>query len=690
MSTPATKLVCPRCHTRSEMPSRFCGQCGADLRRSSPLVMAAAREGVAEEELEKVESSWSHARTSHGEDGTPTPSADRRITASNQAWMGKVIDGRYRVTEMIGRGGMGVVYKVEHLRMGKVAAMKVLHADLAEDADVIRRFESEANAVSRLNHPNTVQVFDFGQAQGALYLIMEYVRGQDLGAIILRDGPLPWSRAAPLFHQIAGALAEAHDLGIVHRDLKPENVLITRATGGRDFAKVLDFGLAKLGARDQPPTAVTDRTEIVGTPYFMSPEQIRGDEVDARSDLYSMGALMYNVLTGSHVFTSKNAVGVLTKHLTADVERPSVRAPTLAIDPRVDAIVMKALAKELAPRWQTASALGEAIESAYNDLVGDLPMGSSSRKLSRRATSVHEDPVSDFRLKRADLDQFERSLRQRKLWVAAALAGLGLAAAAAIVWYGVLRTEAPATREREPNDDLADATSIALDGQVTGHLGMRIGPREPDRDVYRVAGTDDDRERVISVHLSGLPNIDEMLTLRDGAGHAVAMISEGGVGNGEAFHRRRIRGPVIVEVDEVLRADQEWAVENVSDPYTLTVATDDKPGWEIEPDGSPTDAVPLGIGQPMRGWLDSRADVDMLHWTGAPGRYVVEVAAEAALPFSWRVGDSAGGLGAGKVELALKPGDLIRLARADADRPDGKQLPGEEDPWTVTVTPAVH
>ena len=135
----------------------------------------------------------------------PTPSADRRLSDSNAAWLGKIVDGRYKVIEVIGRGGMGVVYRVEHLRMGKIAAMKVLHRDLASDPEVVQRFEREAAAVSKLHHPHTVQVFDFGTANGALYLIMEYVRGLDMAHIITRDGPMPWSRAAPLLAQICGA-----------------------------------------------------------------------------------------------------------------------------------------------------------------------------------------------------------------------------------------------------------------------------------------------------------------------------------------------------------------------------------------------------------------------------------------------------------------------------------------------------
>ncbi len=670
--------MCPRCRAPHVVLAKFCGQCGADLRNVSPLTMAALRDGVDESRLADLEASWAGA--------APSPTAaDRRITASNETWMGKVVDGRFRVIDVVGRGGMGVVYKVEHLRMSKVAAMKVLHADLARDPDVVRRFEIEAAAVSRLDHPNTVQVFDFGTAQGALYLIMEYVRGQDLGAIVERDGPLPWSRAAPLFFQICGALAEAHELGIVHRDLKPENVLVSRAAGGRDFAKVLDFGLAKVGAREEVP-AVTDKTEIVGTPYFMAPEQIRGDEVDARTDLYSLGALMYTVLTGEHVFTAKNAVGVLTKHLTAEVVPPSTRVPRIGIDPRLDEIILRALDKDPAARWPSASALGAAIEAAYTELVGDLPIGTASRSFKQRAASVVDEPVSDFRLRRSDLDAFERGLK-RRTWVLAAIGGLAVASVAAVaVWWFALRTEPPATREREPNQDLATATPIAFATDVTGQLGKRLDARAPDRDLYRVLATGEG-ERIVDVHVAAIPNIDLVLTLRDATGQPIAVVDESGVGAPEALHRRRVRGGVVIEVGQAMAPDQRWPIENVSDDYTLRIDTDDARGWEIEPDGTAGDATPITPGQPLRGWLDARADVDVLRWDGPAGPATVEVAADASLPIAWRIGDGPRQLAAGKVSASLAAGDRIWLERTDRDRPRGQPLPGEEQAWTVTVTP---
>ena len=375
-STPAQKFVCPRCRTAFDEAGRFCAACGADMTHASPLEAAQPAPS---------------AETGPGADDSGP--VDRRLSDSNRQWLGRVVDGRYRVREVIGRGGMGVVYRVEHLRMGKVAAMKVLHHDLAGDPDIVDRFEREAAAVSKLHHPHTVQVFDFGTYQGALYLLMEYVRGLDLGRILRRDGPIPWPRCAPLLAQICGALQEAHELGIVHRDLKPENVLSTRTTRGHDYAKVLDFGLAKLERRGVP-SAETARNAMVGTPYFMAPEQIRGDEVDARTDLYSFGALMFELLTGEHLYSGSTAVGVLTKHLTAEPDAPSMRAPKLGIPPAVDHLCRKALARDPADRWQSAGELAEAIEEIYAETVHDIT-GAGSRSGARALAGGRLVPEPD-------------------------------------------------------------------------------------------------------------------------------------------------------------------------------------------------------------------------------------------------------------------------------------------------------
>jgi serine/threonine-protein kinase len=607
---------------------------------------------------------------------------DRRLSDSNRTWLGKVVDGRYRVLEVIGRGGMGVVYRVEHLRMGKIAAMKVLHRDLAQDPEIVQRFEREAAAVSKLHHPHTVQVFDFGNAQGALYLIMEYVRGLDLAHIISRDGPMPWPRAAPLFAQICGALQEAHELGIVHRDLKPENVLITRTTGGRDYAKVLDFGLAKLDQRGAP-SRETERNAIVGTPYFMAPEQIRGEEVDARTDIYSFGALMFELLTGEHLYSGSTAVGVLTKHLTAEPDAPSMRAPRMAIPPAVDHLCRRALARDPGARWPTAAELGEAIEEVYGETVHETT-GAGARSGSRapaRGPLVleHDEGASDLRLRRSDIDAFERGLKRQRVLVLGGTAAFAVGAVVTAVL--LLSREAPALREeREPNDEAAQANKIAAGTPVTGYLGKRHSPTEPDRDMFVVQWPTGSRH-VVTVSVSGLPNIDINLSVNDGDGLHGAMVDEAGVGSGEVLHRREVDGRVVIMVTETVAKDQGLPVENVSDPYTLTV-TEDTLGGETEPNNMDADANPLVATEELRGYLDTRLDVDLLRWTGDTGAYNIVVRADG-VPLVWRLPDGKART-PGAAAIELHKGDLIRLERTD--RAGKGPLVGREGQWSVVVT----
>ena len=623
----------------------------------------------------------------------PPPSADRRLSDSNQAWLGKIVDNRYRVIEVIGRGGMGVVYRVQHVRMGKIAAMKVLHRDLATDPEVVQRFEREAAAVSKLHHPHTVQVFDFGTAQGALYLIMELVRGQDLAHIIDRDGPLPWSRAAPLLAQICGALQEAHELGIVHRDLKPENVLITRTTGGRDYAKVLDFGLAKLERR-APQAPATDRQQIVGTPYFMSPEQIRGEDVDARSDLYSFGALMFELLTGQHLFTGSTAVGVLTKHLTSAPDAPSMRAPQMGIDPRVDRLCAKCLAKAPDERWKSAAQLAEAVEEVYAETVGYATGSGSTRPAatgSRLAIAPGDQADSELRLRRSDLDAFERGLRRWRITMLATV-GVAIAGVAGAAYWWATREAPPLREEHEPNDDVAHANRIAPGTRVIGYLGKRISPQDGDRDNFVVrwpAGS----HRIVTVRVSGLPNLDLNLGLLDGDGLHGATVDEAGIGGGEVLHRRAIDGPLVVTIGQTLK-DHQLPVENVSDPYVLEVTEDDPAGGEAEPNGTDADANPLEPTRELRGYLDTRTDIDELRWTGADGTYDIIVRDDLApatgsdrtpIPMVWRLDDGAPRT-PGAAQVALHRGELIRLERTD--RTGTGPLVARDTMWSVVVTPA--
>jgi eukaryotic-like serine/threonine-protein kinase len=625
------------------------------------------------------------ARSSPDIDAPAPASEDRRLGDSNRAWLGKVVDGRYRVREVIGRGGMGVVYRVEHLRMGKVAAMKVLHRDLAEDADVVERFEREAAAISKLHHPHTVQVFDFGTANGALYLIMEYVRGVDLARMLERDGPMPWSRAAPLLAQVCSALQEAHELGIVHRDLKPENVLITRTAGGRDYAKVLDFGLAKLEQR-QAPSTMTDKQQIVGTPYFMSPEQIRGDDVDMRSDIYSFGALMFEVLTAQHLFDGSTAVGVLTKHLTSEPDAPSMRAPRLGIDPRVDHLCRRALAKDPADRWQTAAELAQAIEDVYSETVelGTSPGRAGASRAAARPLHLTPDDhtTSDLRLRRSDIDAFERKLRRARFVSLGIVALVVLTAGAAAAWF-LTRQAPPLTSEREPNNDMTRANRIAAGTAVTGYLGKRQNVQDGDRDVFVVQWPAGSR-RIASVSVTGIPNIDINLAINDGDGNHSAMSDENRVGEGEVLHRRAVTGPLVITIGQTL-AKGQLPIENVSDPYTLRV-TEETLAGEVEPNATDADANPLELTHELRGYLDARDDVDKLRWMSADGTYRVIVRADG-LPMQWRINDGKPRT-PGSAEVTLERGDLIVLERTD--RSTTGNLPARDAMWSIVVMPAAR
>jgi eukaryotic-like serine/threonine-protein kinase len=694
MSTPSPKYFCPRCRAAFDVDSNYCGRCGADMHRASRLQRALQLDEDSSTRQKAIRDDVGSAKTPLDGSGPPIeippPEArrprDRRGSMGPDPWLGRVVDNRYRVMDVLGRGGMGVVYKIEHQRMGKIAAMKVLHRDLAADREVIGRFRREAEAVSRLTHPNTVQVFDFGTAQGALYLVMEYVRGLDIGSLIDRDGAMSFQRAAPLFGQVCAALAEAHELGIVHRDLKPENILVTRTSSGHDYVKVLDFGLAKLAEREEL-SEVTGRGQIVGTPYYMSPEQIRGEEeVDGRSDIYSLGSLMYKVLTGEPAFTATSPVGVLTKHLTEAVTPPSRRA-TGRLPAGVDDIVLKAMQKRPADRYPSVGAMLEDIDAVYEEVHEH---SSSGRRAVRQSQALREEPPddgleSDRRLKRSDLDDYERSLRRRR-WVWVAMFPILVAGGVAGGWYWLdWRARQPRTAEEEPNNSSDEATPIGSGVAVHGHLGRRISKTEPDRDHYRLlevpAPSGGDQ---VTITVTALPNMDIALSLYDARDQLLAHRDDGGVGQPEHLRAHRVRSPVHVVVSESRpAASRALPTENVSDTYALTATlTRGQPEIESEPNDTAIDAAPLA--SPVAGWLDRRDDVDVYRFGGGAGRYHVAVTGADRVPV-WvrRGGDQLGR----EARIQLAPGDIISVGRDDRTLPRDQELPGADQRYTLTVTP---
>ncbi len=276
----------------------------------------------------------------------------------NDEHIGQVLAGKYKVEALIGEGGMGKVFRARQTVLDKPVVLKVLRSSLLSDERTVARFQREAKAASRLNHPNSISILDFGQdaRSGALYIAMEYVAGKDLHQVLSREWPMPEVRVIKIVVQVLSALADAHGAGVIHRDLKPENIMVENRRG-EDLVKVLDFGIAKIqDAAGEEGPALTRAGFVCGTPEYMSPEQARGGPIDSRSDLYAMGVILYQLTTGVLPFESDSAVGFATKHLTAEPPPPSRRRPDARISPGLERIILKALAKDPNDRPQTADA----------------------------------------------------------------------------------------------------------------------------------------------------------------------------------------------------------------------------------------------------------------------------------------------------------------------------------------------
>ena len=279
--------------------------------------------------------------------------------------------------EKIGTGGMGSVYKASQPAVNRMVAIKILHPKLAGRKDLTSRFRREARAMSQLTHPNTVKVFMYGELEddGSLYIVMEMLEGRNLNQTVRKEGPLPPERAIPILIQVCGALQEAHDLGIVHRDLKPENIFLSRQGGIADYPKVLDFGLAKVTERQMQPDSVilTQEGMVFGTPEFMSPEQAQGKTLDARSDIYSLAVILYEVLTGKLPFSARTPMEYIQKHVMEPAIPLNQRIPERKFAPGLEEVLGHALAKKPDERYQSAAEFGEALRPFGGAAAQSLP-----------------------------------------------------------------------------------------------------------------------------------------------------------------------------------------------------------------------------------------------------------------------------------------------------------------------------
>lgn len=320
--------------------------------------------------------------------------------------IGRTIDGRYLVESIMGEGGMGLVYKARHTALNKPLALKVLRDEVSRNEEVIARFRQEAQSASAIGNQHIIDISDFGNLPGgSTYFVMEYLDGRDLTAAITEEAPMLPQRVLQIAKQLCKALAAAHDIGIVHRDLKPDNIFLINRGGDKDFVKILDFGIAKVGTQTQKLTKAGD---IFGTPHYMSPEQCAGNEIDHRTDVYALGVIFYEMVSGKVPFDAETLMGVLTKQMYEAPTPLHELGDGTSASPELEAVILKCLAKEPDARYadmhslladlerltrgETPIAIDEAVDrhsltgvAARDRLTGKHPLDVSSDGLPQNS-----------------------------------------------------------------------------------------------------------------------------------------------------------------------------------------------------------------------------------------------------------------------------------------------------------------
>ncbi|MGC4093680.1 MAG: serine/threonine-protein kinase [Polyangiaceae bacterium] len=338
--------------------------------------------------------------------------------------IGSMLADRYRIDTLIGEGGMGRVYAAEHVMMKKRLAVKILRRELTSVPEVVARFEREAMAAANIDHPNVAVATDFGKlADGSVFLVLEFVQGKSLRDEIA-GGPMTVPRALHVARQIAAGLGSAHAQGIVHRDLKPENVMLVERAGDPDFVKVLDFGIAKVPVAEVPSAAPKDQPitragMVFGTPEYMSPEQALGQTVDGRADLYSLGVILFEMLTGSRPFSSSSPVGILGQQLANPPPALVERTPGIVVPPAVEQVTHRLLDRERDKRFAQASELVRALDvlltppqhvGGYRFTIADGSPGSLPEASPAPMPDARSALESDARDSDAELDAATRRI----------------------------------------------------------------------------------------------------------------------------------------------------------------------------------------------------------------------------------------------------------------------------------------
>jgi tRNA A-37 threonylcarbamoyl transferase component Bud32 len=351
-------MNCPTCNTPNINEARFCLSCGQALSAPASAAYSAVVAVPLDDEITRAVQNIPNGVNVRAAGSPPQ-------TRDDDPMIGMIIEDKYRLIEKLGAGGMGCVYRAERLLIGDQVAVKILHQEHVAQAQSFERFRREAQAAARLKHPNAVLIYDFGITSGRLvYLVMELVEGQTLRQIIKSSGPLTPTAAAEIISQVCSALEEAHRQQIVHRDLKPDNVIVNATFNGLR-TKVLDFGIAKL--RDLTARDLTQTGSVMGTPHYMSPEQCLGEELDQRSDIYSLGIVLYEMLTGIVPFNSPISTAVVVQHVNQ--KPPSLRAINVSISEDVERVVLRSLEKKRDDRQETATTLSAEFNAAVRGRV---------------------------------------------------------------------------------------------------------------------------------------------------------------------------------------------------------------------------------------------------------------------------------------------------------------------------------
>ncbi len=362
-------MICPNCGIQNRRNVRFCPGCGAAMPSTEPL--SSDSSGASVDSLPR----------------DTGPRASRDMSADDL--VGYTLDNKYRIVEKIGSGGMGSIYKATRMHIGDTVAVKVLHPDSVGDKKAIERFRREAQAAARLKHNNAVGIYDFAVSPNNLvYIVMELVEGKNLARIIKEQGPLQPSFAVEIISRVCSALDEAHRQNIVHRDLKPDNILVN-ATSNDLTVKVLDFGIAKLCDLSAEVSTLTQKGMLVGTPQYMSPEQCMGEEIDGRADIYSLGIVLYEMLTGMLPFNSPTPTAIIVQHVTQPP--PPLRQINSDVPPRLEQAVMHALEKRKEDRPQLASEFARELIASVR---GPVPVRSARKAASRVEPEPQAPPAT--------------------------------------------------------------------------------------------------------------------------------------------------------------------------------------------------------------------------------------------------------------------------------------------------------